>query len=104
MRHVCKTLSLLLLLLLAQQGAVVHELGHFSRVSAGGLQADSSGAAEKPCAQCSVFAQVFTPAVGHSFDLPLLHRAGQDLRSKPQYSAPDAAVPRARSRGPPSSS
>jgi hypothetical protein len=104
MRQFCKTLSLLLLLLLAQQGAVVHELGHFSRVSAAGHQADASGAAEKPCAQCSVFAQVFTPAVSHSFDLPLLHRAGQDLRSKLQYSAPDAAVPLARSRGPPSSS
>jgi hypothetical protein len=105
MRHVCKTLGLLLLLLLAQQGAVVHELGHFSRVSAAaGLQADSSGTAEKPCAQCGVFAQVFTPAVSHSFDVTLLHRAAPDLGSKLQFSAPAAAVPRARSRGPPSSS
>jgi hypothetical protein len=104
MKHVCKTLGLLLLLLLAQQGAVVHELGHFSRVSAAALQADSSGTAEKPCAQCGVFAQVFTPAVSHSFDVTLLHRAAPYLRSKLQFSAPDAAVPRARSRGPPSSS
>ena len=104
MRHVCKTLSLLLLLLLAQQAAVVHDLGHFSRVGAAGLQADPGGVAEKPCAQCSVFAQVFTPAVGHSFDVPLLQRAAQDLGSKLQYFAPVAAGPRARSRGPPSSS
>jgi hypothetical protein len=104
MRHIAKTLSLLLLLLLAQQGAVVHELGHFSRVNTAGLQADSSGAAEKPCALCNVFAQVVTPAFSHSFDLALLLRADADLRSTLQYSAPDAAVPRARSRGPPSSS
>jgi hypothetical protein len=104
MKDMCKALSLLLLLLLAQQGAVVHELGHFSRVNAAGLQADSSGAAESPCAQCNAFAQVVTPAFSYSFDVPVLVRAAPELHSKLQYSAPDAAVPRARSRGPPSSS
>jgi hypothetical protein len=105
MRELFKTLGLWLLLLLAQQGAVVHELSHLAPVSAAGIQADSNaagGAAEKSCALCSVFAQVVTPACSHSLDGPVLLAASPDVRSRLQHSAPDAAVPRPRNRGPPS--
>jgi len=102
MRHVLKTLGLLLLLIAAQQGAVVHELSHLSASSSEAVRADAAGAASSTCALCPVFAQAATPAFSHSFDVPLLGRAAPDIQSEPQYSAIDATVPRPRSRGPPS--
>jgi hypothetical protein len=105
MRVLFKALGLWLLLLLAQQGAVVHELSHLSPVSTAGIHADSNdadGAAEKSCALCNVFAQVVTPAFSHSFDVPVLLYAASDVRSTPPHAAPGAAAPRPRSRGPPS--
>ena len=102
MRHVFKTLGLWLLLLVAQQGAVVHELSHFSRVNHAGLELDSRIAADTTCAQCPAFAQVFTPAFSHAFFIPSLLRAAAARLSEPRYAAIDAAVPQPRSRGPPS--
>ena len=74
MRQVFKTLGLLLLLMAAQQGAVVHELSHFSDANHGGLRVQADAAAEKACALCPAFAQVVTPAFSHSFHIPLLVR------------------------------
>jgi hypothetical protein len=102
MRQVFKTLSLLLLLMVAQHGAVVHELSHFSDANPIGLQVQADGAADKACALCPEFAQVVTPAFSHSFHIPLLVRFALEPESEPRYAAIDAAVPRPRSRGPPS--
>ena len=102
MRQVFKTLGLLLLLIAAQQGAVVHELSHFSDASHVGLQVQADAAADKACALCPEFAQVVTPAFSHSFHIPLLVRFALEFVSEPRFAAVDAAVPRPRSRGPPS--
>jgi hypothetical protein len=102
MRQVFKTLGLLLLLMVAQHGAVVHELSHFSDAGHVGLEVQADGAADKTCALCPAFAQVVTPAFSHSFHIPLLVRFALESVSEPRFAAVDAAVPRPRSRGPPS--
>jgi hypothetical protein len=102
MRILYRELSLVLLLLMAQQGAVVHELSHFFGASDVELRVESGDAADGTCALCPVFAQVITPAVSHSFHIPDLVRAQPTLYSEPRLSAIDATTPRPRSRGPPS--
>jgi hypothetical protein len=102
MTNVYKALGLLLLLLTAQHGAVDHELSHFFGSDRADLRIDAGGAANSPCALCPAFAQVVTPTFGHSFEIPLLVRTGSQLSAEPQFEVLDAAVPRPRSRGPPS--
>ena len=104
MRNVYKALGLLLLLLLAQQGAVYHELSHFSPTDQANLRIDAGGVADAPCALCPAFAQVVIPTFGHSFNFPPLIRTASQLAPEPRFVAVDAAVPRPRSRGPPASS
>jgi hypothetical protein len=116
MRQVLKSLGLLLLLLIAQQGAVVHEIGHLSEVSSSDVSSSdvgssdvgssearsSAGLADAACALCPAFAQVVTPAFSHSFHIPVLLRAALERGTDPRYIAVEAAVPTPRSRGPPS--
>ncbi len=102
MRHVYQALCLVLLLIGAQQAAVVHELSHFSADHALDLRLDPGDAAHGTCALCPVFAQVATPAFSHSFHIPLLVRAAAERSSEPRIDAAAAAIPRPRSRGPPS--
>jgi hypothetical protein len=109
MRNVYKALSLFLLLLTAQQGAVVHELSHLSgtdRARAGTDQArvrvDAGGTVDTSCALCPAFAQAASPTFSHSFQIPLLVRMGSQLTPEPRFVGVDASVPRPRSRGPPS--
>lgn len=102
MRHVFKHLSLLLLLIAAQQGAVVHELSHVNRVDNTYLKG-VSGATDSTCALCPAFAQVNTPAFSHSFDIPLLVRVTLELSAEPLYAVIGTTAPRPRSRGPPAS-
>jgi hypothetical protein len=109
MKHVCKALCLWLLLITAQQGAVVHELSHFYGADSINLHADTGGTAnltgdtaDRTCALCPVFAQVVTPAFSHAFHIPLLVRADAERFAEPQHEAVDTAVPTPRSRGPPS--
>jgi hypothetical protein len=100
MGHVSKLLGLLLLLISAQQGAVVHELGHVT--GAAGTHATLvAGVTDTTCAQCPAFAQVNTPAFSHSFNIPLLVRTALTVSAEPLYAVIDVAVPSPRSRGPP---
>jgi hypothetical protein len=101
MRQVLKSFGLLLLLLIAQQGAVVHEVGHLSELSSHEARVNAS-LTDATCALCASFAQVVTPAFSHSFHIPVLLRAALDRGTDPLYAAVDAAVPTPRSRGPPS--
>ncbi|SRR6266851_4001490 len=101
MKNVYKALGLLLLLLTAQQGAVNHELSHFSPADQADLRIDAGGVADALCALCPAFAQAVTPTFGHSFNIPLLVRATSQFVPEPRFVAVDAAVPRPRSRGPP---
>lgn len=102
MRDVFKALGLLLLLLTAQQGAVGHELSHFSPTDRAGLTIDAGGVADVTCTLCAAFAQVVTPTFSHAFNIPLLVRTPSQLIPEPRFAAVNAAVPRPRSRGPPS--
>jgi|SRR6266404_4128281 len=102
MKNVYKALGLLLLLLTAQQGAVNHELSHFSPGDQAEVRIDAGGIADAPCALCAAFAQVVTPTFGHSFNTPVLIRITSQFVPEPRFVAVDAAVPRPRSRGPPS--
>ena len=111
MRQVLKSLGLLLLLLTAQQGAVVHEIGHLSEISSSDVSSNdlsssearsTAGLAGAACALCPAFAQVITPAFSHSFHIPVLLRAALERGTDPRYIAVEAAVPTPRSRGPPS--
>jgi hypothetical protein len=97
-----KLLGLLLLLMVAQQGAVVHELSHVSGAIDAELGVQAHGTLDTTCALCPAFAQVVTPAFSHSFHIPHLVRFALEPASEPRYVAIDAAVPRPRSRGPPS--
>jgi len=100
MRHVIKCLSLLLLLMAAQQGAVVHELSHVSGISGPELHLAGS-VADSTCALCPAFAQVSTPAFSHSFHIPVLVRIALERSAEPHSAVIDTAAPRPRSRGPP---
>jgi hypothetical protein len=102
MRDTFKALGLLLLLLMAQQGAVDHELSHVSPTDQAELRIDASRLADATCALCAAFAQVVTPTFSHTFDIPSLARATPQLTPEPRFVAVNAAVPRPRSRGPPS--
>jgi hypothetical protein len=102
MRNVYKALGLLLLLLTAQQGAIDHELGHFSHSGSPEMRVNAGGAVDATCAQCPAFAQVVTPAFSHSFHIPLLVRTPAERIPERRCAAADSAAPRPRSRGPPS--
>ena len=105
MTRVYKALCLVLLLVAAQQGAVVHELSHvagahgmdFSAAAAG-----ATGAADGACAQCPSFAQASAATFSHSFELPALLRTGIERSRELRVAVAGTAIPRARSRGPPS--
>ena len=100
MKHTLKILGLLLLLLSAQQAAVVHELSHTSFVGGSEFNLDS-GNSNSPCALCPAFAQASSPAFSHSFQVPLLVRAAPEPVAKPLFAAIEAAAVTPRSRGPP---
>jgi hypothetical protein len=100
MRQLVKFLSLLLLLLAAQQGAVVHELSHVAGVGRTETTM-AAGVTETACGLCPAFAQANTPAFSHSFQPPPLVRAALDVSPEPRIAMIESAAPRARSRGPP---
>jgi hypothetical protein len=102
MRLALRSFALLLLLIVAQQGAVVHEVSHFSDASKTEAAKSPAGAAEAACALCPAFAQAVTPAFSHSFRIPHLVRSSPQSRATPLFRALDAKVPTPRSRGPPS--
>lgn len=104
MRPALKTLGLLVLLMVAQQGAVVHELSHVVDAGHVGLRAQTDRGVDKTCALCAAFAQAVTPAFSHSFHVQALVRPALYPLPEPRHAAFEAAIPRPRSRGPPYSS
>ena len=105
MQHALKLIGLLAVLLIAQQGAVVHELSHvFGAAHSGGLKIDTRGTTDAACAQCPAFAQATTPAFSHSFQITVQVFLAAQLTSELIIAAIDAALPEPRSRGPPAQS
>ncbi len=91
----------MLLLILTQQGAVVHELGHLIGAMRATVQVRSSAGVEGPCPYCAEFAQVVTPAFSHSLQMPRLTLAEPELGAALAPAAVIAWIPSPRSRGPP---
>ncbi len=102
MRNVFKALGLLLLLLTAQQGAVNHELSHFSAAGRVQMHANVGGVVDATCSLCPAFAQVATPAFSHSLQLPTWVLIESRVIAEPRFTVAESAPPRPRNRGPPS--
>jgi hypothetical protein len=102
LKHLYRALCVVVLLIAGQQGAVVHEFGHLAAAQNADLHSSASESTDGNCALCPLFAQVATAAFSHSFQIPLLLRAGIDRVSEPPAEAIGGAVPTPRSRGPPS--
>ena len=101
MRRACLTWLLSLLLVLVQQGAVLHELGHLQHGDRGqGSALRAQLPAESTCATCEAFSQVANPASGAAGTLAACAAAYLQTPA-PSYAivAADALTPR--SRGPP---
>lgn len=96
-----KSLAVLLLLVAAQQGSVVHDLSHLASVSTHGHNVDADLTDGAPCALCPVFAQASAPIFSHSFQPPDLHGPATERTSAPLRELIDSPAPRPRSRGPP---
>jgi len=98
--HLYRVLCLVLLVIAAQQGAVVHEIGHLSGAHGANVGVES-GAIDGACALCPAFAQVVSPAFSHSFPLPPLVRAELERSPEPRLEAIGAPALTPRNRGPP---
>jgi hypothetical protein len=102
-RKVLLSLGLWLLLLVGQQGAVLHELGHVCRAAAHteiALHADA--AADETCELCLGYSQLATPA-SHSVPVFLLERVASRIGTERSLAATPVDLPTPRSRGPPAS-
>jgi hypothetical protein len=93
-------LALALLLVFAQQGAMLHELSHVYRTGAPELQSQATLLDGKLCETCLAFAQAANPASGTMFVPPVV-AAIRHVSPEPQYSIIAAGAPAPRSRGPP---
>ena len=93
-------LALALLLVFAQQGAILHELGHVYRTGAPALKNDPTLLDGKLCETCLAFAQAANPASGTTYVPPIV-AAVRHVSPEPRYSIIAAGVPAPRSRGPP---
>jgi hypothetical protein len=101
LKHLSMVLGLMLLLVSGQQGAVVHELGHFAGAQTPELSQAPGDSLDPACALCPSFAQAASPAFSHSFVLPRIARACIERRDETLIVAVTGAVPAPRSRGPP---
>lgn len=99
-----KTLGLLFLLILTQQGAVEHELGHLFGAIRLEARVDAPTSVDTACPLCAEFAQVVAPAFSRTFEVPTLVLAEPELGADTGYSSITATGPTPRSRGPPSCS
>jgi len=95
----CRALVLPLLLLLAQQGAVLHELSHYTAGEQGTTHKQSPRG--EACDLCLAFAQVDAAAAPHDAVLPLLADLSFEQAAAPRQAARAADLPSPRNRGPP---
>ena len=96
-------LPLLALLLVAQQGAMLHELSHLradGRALAAHLGDTAAPSDQGPCLTCEAFAQIAHPAVGFA-PITAAPAAAIPAAPDPLFSVIGASAPTPRSRGPP---
>jgi hypothetical protein len=102
MRRLSLSCLLSLLLVFAQHGAVLHELGHLSHAghSSGATLSELTAQDGGPCASCEAYAQVANPAAaGHA--APAVTPAAAAIMAAVCDTFRGADSPTARSRGPP---
>jgi hypothetical protein len=104
MRQVFKSIGLLLLLIMAQQGALVHDFEHVARLTSVGASLGSHVLGDSACALCPAYAQAASAALSHTFPVPQLGRIPALRSASFSPAAILAASPTPRSRGPPASS
>ena len=92
--------ALAILLVFAQQGAMLHELSHVYRTGATELKNDVTLLDGKVCETCLAFAQAANPASGTQ-SMPRAVAASRYISPEPQYSIIATGAPAPRSRGPP---
>ena len=101
MRRVSLAWVLSLLLVFAQLGAVLHELGHLSQGAGNGAQLSSLHDADRgACPSCEGFAQVANPAGGALVALAAPLPAPAAVFG-PGHAFAGADAPTPRNRGPP---
>jgi hypothetical protein len=103
MRRLCLSWVLSLALLLAQQGAMLHELSHLSHAghSAGSaLSAELQATEGGLCPTCEAFAQIVNPAAAGATDLAVCPAAIIPAPD-PCFTIVGTDAPTPRSRGPP---
>jgi hypothetical protein len=91
----------MLFLISGQQGAVVHELGHFAQAHTRDFSEAFGDSLDPACALCPSFAQAASAALGHAFVLPPLVRGYIEPRDEAPIGSASAAAPAPRSRDPP---
>jgi hypothetical protein len=102
------TLSILmpLILLLSQQGALLHELSHWHPVSvsaSSGAEVQALDVDHDLCLTCLSFAQIGGLAKFDAVAAPKLDGLRYHFASEPVRSVAESSLPVARSRGPPQS-
>jgi hypothetical protein len=100
MRKLSVSIGLWLLLLLGQQGAVLHEIRHLSQAAGGHVSAHADGLAEKTCELCLAYSQLGSPATP-SVPLLLLERSASQIGTEHFIAATPVDLLTPRSRGPP---
>ncbi len=95
----CRTLVLPLLLLVVQQGALLHELSHYTANEPGTTHKQSP--CGEACDLCLAFAQVDAAAAPHDALLPLLADLSFERAAAPRLAHRAADLPSLRNRGPP---
>src|SRR5579872_3908431 len=100
MRKLHISLAISLLLLLAQQGALLHAVSHLCHVGKVDVQAQSNSQLEKTCELCLGFSQLAHPA-SHSVQTPQFEPSACVAGVFVDRAATPAASFTPRSRGPP---
>jgi hypothetical protein len=100
-RKLCRSFLLPLLLLLAQQGAVLHELSHYPATEVGG-DSKSQTSHGDICGLCLAFAQVDSAAAPDVSVPLLLAELSFELAPVAPVHVGATQLPAQRSRGPPS--
>jgi hypothetical protein len=68
LKHLVTVLGLILFPISGQQGAVVHELGHFAGAHAPDSAKAPDDSLDAACAPCPSFAPAASPAFSHAFE------------------------------------
>ena len=100
MRRLAISVGLCLLLLFVQRGALVHEMGHLTRIERTDVQIRDLLPEATSCALCEAYLQ-FASAVPQAAALPVFEPVVSSLVAKVFPQLPPAMPIAARIRGPP---